>query len=81
MILMILFLHDLAYPTNPKESIPFWVEIGERLRLLSPEMLYRRVEIEKQDYRKEHCIDDSSNGEHHQHMEVDSIRIMEGKQQ
>jgi hypothetical protein len=32
-------------------------------------------------YRKQHCIDDPSDREHHQHMEVDSIRIIEGGQQ
>jgi hypothetical protein len=44
-------------------------------------MLHRRVETEKQDFRKEHCVDDPSDGELHQHMEIDSIRIIEGKKQ
>jgi hypothetical protein len=39
--------------------------------MITDEMLHRRVETEKQDFRKEHCIDDPSDGEHHQHMEID----------
>ena len=44
-------------------------------------MLNGRAEIEKQLFRKEHRIDDSFDGEHRQRMEIDSIRIIEGKQQ
>jgi len=50
------------------------------------EILHGRVEIEKQHFRKQHCTEDPSKGEHHQHMEIDRIttekwRVNSGKWQ
>jgi len=44
-------------------------------------MFYESEKWANKDYRKQHGIDDPSDGEQHQHMEIDSIRIIEGKQQ
>ena len=37
--------------------------------------------MNNQHFRKQHCIGDFSDEEHHQHMEIDRLRITEGKQQ
>ena len=39
------------------------------------------MDFRLEDFREQHCIDHSSDEEHHQHMEIDSLRIVEGKQQ
>ncbi len=48
-------------------------------RSLSLEMLHRRVEIEKQDYRKQQCNDDSSDREHHQGNSTKKVKCQNRK--
>jgi len=55
-------------------------KVNRNYRLLLKRLHGRRV-LENEDFRKQHCIDDSSDGEHHQHMVIDCIRIIEEGQQ
>jgi len=45
------------------------------------EMLHLESRFKGRSFRKQRCLEDFSDGEHHQHMEVNRIRILEGKQQ